>query len=183
VDGDVRAGWFFGFVDDLASWSCFGFLHNLDRFPMVVSREAAGTLGIKGGDSDNGEGSVLVRALSFKKDGDATTINVNIYRTSSAHAFDRGAKDQLPLDLAWPLKLKRGIDGIVVTSAQEPKWSLTRYHAGLGDSGRTREWSTFLSVSTHLLFRLQMNHHGCIDPFMSGCWVIVLVSSCSHESK
>jgi hypothetical protein len=78
VDGDVRAGWFFGFVDDLASWSCFGFLHNLDRFPMVVSREAAGTLGIKGGDSDNGEGSVLVRALSFKKDGDATTINVNI---------------------------------------------------------------------------------------------------------
>jgi hypothetical protein len=36
VDGDVRAGWFFGFVDDLASWSCFGFLHNLDRFPMVV---------------------------------------------------------------------------------------------------------------------------------------------------
>jgi hypothetical protein len=47
------------------------------------------------------------------------------------------------LDLAWPLKSKRGIDGIVVTSAQEAKWSLTRYHVGSGDNGSTREWSTF----------------------------------------
>jgi hypothetical protein len=51
---------------------------------------------MKGGESDNGEGSVLMRALSFKKDGDTITINVNIYWTPSAHAFDRGAKDQLP---------------------------------------------------------------------------------------